>query len=113
MEALRQASLASLFALFVSAMPMVPGFAYALRSNERWLGLMRPLTLAGIFAAVSNVFLGLANVLSVFTAGDPVDSARLGLTAVGLAEASVLAFVSFACLTVAWLGVAVGMRKPR
>ena len=113
MEALGQASLVSLFALLVSAMPIVPGIAYALHRDERWLALMRPLTLAGVFAAVSSVFVGLANVFSALTSGDPGDSARLRLAALGLAELSVLAFGAFACLTVAWLCVAIGMRQPR
>ena len=111
MEVIRHASLASLFAVLVSATPMVMGIAFAVRPNERWLALMRPLSLAGIFAAVSNVFLGLANALRALTPANPDDPVRLGLATLVLAEASVLPFLAFACLTAGWLGVAIGMRK--
>ena len=59
--------LAGLFGLFVSALPMFLGIAFAIRPNERRLALMRPVTLAGIFAAIANTFLGITNAL-VFVA---------------------------------------------
>lgn len=90
---------------------MVLGIAFAVRPNERWLALMRPVSLAGIFAAVSNVFLSIANALGGLTNADPGDPAGLRLVALGAAEASVLPFLAFACLTVGWLSVALGMRK--
>jgi hypothetical protein len=112
MEALRYVSLAGRVGLLVGALPMLLGIAFAVRPNERWLALMRPLTLAGIFAAVANTFLGITNAL-IFVAraapGEPLGP-RL---APGLAETSVLPFVGFVCLTVAWLGVAVGTRRQQ
>ena len=83
MEALRNLGLAGLFGLFVSALPMFLGIAFAIRPNERWLALMRPVTLAGIFAAIANTFLGITNAL-VFVAraapGEPLTVYRLART---------------------------------
>jgi hypothetical protein len=110
-EVFSRASLASLIALAVSIAPMIMGVAYAFRPSEHRLALMRPLTLAGIFAATANIFLGLVNALIYLSNANATESARFGLAARGLAEASVMPFIAFACLTVAWLSVAIGMRK--
>ena len=110
-QSFAQASLVALIGLLVSAAPMAMGIIFAIAPNERRLGLMRPLSLAGIFAAVCSLLIGLANALMALThgqAGDPVD---VRLAAQGLAEAAIPAFVAFACLTVAWVCVALGMRK--
>lgn len=111
MEVFHQASIAARVALLVSAIPMILGIAFALRPNERWLALMRPLSLAGIFAAVSNLFLGLANALQWLASPNASGASSFQLAAVGLSEAAILPFAAFAFLTVAWLGVAIGMRK--
>ena len=110
-EAISQASIAARVALLVGTTPMLLGIAFALRPNERWLALMRPLSLAGIFAAVSNLFLGLANALHALASHNAGDASAIQFAAVGLSEAAILPFVGFACLTVAWLSVAIGMRK--
>ena len=109
METIRTLGLAALAGLIITASPMVVGILFAIRPNERWLALMRPLTLAAIFAAVANTFLGLANAfigLARIKPGDPP-----AIQFVMLAEVSVVPFVSFACLTIAWLSVAIGMRR--
>lgn len=111
MEVFHQASLAARVALLVSTLPMILALAFALRPNERWLMLMRPLSLAAIFAAVSNFFLGLANALQWLASPNPGDPSTLRIAAVGLGEAAIFPFASFAFLTVAWLCVAIGMRR--
>jgi hypothetical protein len=109
MQAIRNLSLAGLFGLLITAVPMLLGLVFAARPSERRLALMRPLSLAGIFAATANVFLGVTNSL--------VGASRNGISLAdarvvpGLAEVAVLGFVSFAFLTVGWLAVAAGMRK--
>jgi len=100
-----------LFGLLVSAVPLVLGIAFAIRPSERKLALMRPVSLAGIFAAVSSVFLGLVNALSALGSPAPSEVSGLSRAAIVLAEASVLPFIAFAFLTIAWLSVALGMRK--
>jgi hypothetical protein len=110
-QVITQASLASLVAMFVSMTPMVMGIVYAFRPNEHRLALMRPLSLAGIFAAAANIFLGLVNALTFLSRAESAQPTRMGLAALVLGEASVMPFIAFACLTVGWLGVAIGMRK--
>jgi hypothetical protein len=110
LDTLKQLGLAAIAGLFVTAAPMLLGMAFAVRPNDRWLSLMRPLTLAGIFAAVANLFVGLANTfigLSRVQSTDPL-AQRL---AVMLAETSVVPFISFVFLSTAWLCVAIGMRR--
>jgi hypothetical protein len=109
-ESLRQASLFGLLGLLISVAPMVMGIVFAVKPTERRLAVMRPLTLAAIFAAVSGLLLSLANAVQSLT-NVPSDTEPLAFAGVVLSEALVLPFISFAFLTVAWLAVAMGMRK--
>jgi hypothetical protein len=110
MLAIRNLGLAGLFGLLITAAPMLLGLAFALRPNDRWLALMRPVSLAAIFAATANIFLGVTNSLmwaSRNTVASPLDQRLMA----GLAEDAVVGFLSFAFLTVGWLAVAAGMRR--
>jgi hypothetical protein len=109
-EVFRQAGWFARLGLVISAMPLVMGIAFAIWPDERRLAQMRPLSLAGLFAAVSNLFVGLANGLYALNEV-PVGSTPLAYAGLVLAEACVLTFVGFAFLTVAWLCVAIGTRK--
>jgi hypothetical protein len=60
---LREASIMALLGLLVSTSPLVMGVVFAIRPNERRLALMRPLSLAGLFAGLCSLLVGLANVL--------------------------------------------------
>lgn len=111
MEGLREASIMALLGLVVSALPMINGVAFAIWPNERRLALMRPLSLAGIFSALCNLLVGLVNVLRGLSSMPTYEAQALRAAFVGMAEAVVPTFVAFACLTVAWLCVAMGMRK--
>jgi hypothetical protein len=93
----------------VSASPMVMAAMYAFRPNDRTLALMRPLSLAAVFAALSNTMLGLVNIL-VYISSRPAP-VSLNLFAAQLAETLVVPFLAFGCLSVAWLLVTIGMRK--
>jgi len=110
MLAIRNLALAGLFGLLITALPMLVGLAYAVRPTERWLAVMRPLSLAGIFAATANVFLGVTNSLVGASQGTVANLLDQRLAA-SLAEVAVIGFASFVFLTVGWLAVAVGMRK--
>ncbi len=84
--------------------------AYAIRPTERKLALIRPLSLAGIFAAVCSSAVGFATALKgPADAGVNPESMRVMLA--GLSESWVPLFVAFAFLAVAWLLVAVGLRR--
>ena len=85
--------------------------AYAVRPTEHKLVLMRPLTLAAIFAAVCSSSVGMATALKgVADAGAAGPKAAVVLAA-GMSESLIPPFVAFAFLAVAWLLVTVGMRR--
>lgn len=84
--------------------------AYAIRPTESKLALMRPITLAGIFAAVCSTSAGFAVALSN-AADSGVKPETMQRLLAGLAEAWVPLFVAFALLSVAWLFVALGLRR--
>jgi hypothetical protein len=109
MEALRNASLLALLSLLLTLAPLVMAVLYLIRPSERRLALMRPISLAGLFAALTGTAVGAINVLvGLGTKPEFVTAA-----AIGAAEALVPLLAGFGCLTVAWLLVAAGMGRQR
>jgi hypothetical protein len=84
--------------------------AYALRPTERKLMLMRPLTLASVFAAVCSSSVGTATALK-YAADAKLEGEASWIMVAGLSEALIPPFVAFAFLAVAWLLVVVGLRR--
>ena len=111
MELLRHASIMAFLGLLVSVLPLVMGVTFAINPNERRLALMRPLSLAAIFAGLSNLLLGAINVLRGLERMESFDPVSIRAAIPGTAEAIALTLLTFACLTVAWLCVAIGMRR--
>jgi hypothetical protein len=110
MSMLHNASLFARLTLLLGVVPLVMAIVYASRPTERNLALMRPLSLAGLFAAVAGMLSGFINVLRVFwTRGATAETYRV--MAIGAAESLVPVLLGFACLTVAWLVVAIGMGR--
>ena len=103
------ASIVARLSLLVTLFPLAAGVAYLIRPTEQRLALMRPISLVGIFNGLTGAMLGLMNALRSFAAHDPPPPLRI--VALGAAEALVTLFVAFGCLTVAWLCVALGMRR--
>jgi hypothetical protein len=86
---------------------------YLVRPTERTLLLMRPVSLAAIFAAISGLVAGSIATLTHIAAILP-EPINLASVYMGLAEALVAPFFNFGLLAVAWLLVAIGMvRGPR
>ncbi len=110
MEILRQASLFALLTLVLGCVPFVMGVVYVIRPTERNLELMRPLSLAGLFASIAGSVLGLINVLHLVWTRD-LTAETFKVIAVGASESLVPTFVGFASLTAAWLLVAVGLGR--
>lgn len=106
---LSEASIVALLSILVSLFPLGAGVAYLLKPNEPRLALMRPVSLAGLFASLAGLVVGLMNVLRYIGISETPLSNRI--IAIGLAESLVPPFVAFGCLTVAWLCVAVGLRR--
>ena len=100
------------FVILVSGVGVLgTAIAYAIRPTERKLMLLRPLTLAAIFASVCSFTGGLATVLKGAGATPAWDAHAVGLALMGLSECVVPLFVAFAFLAVAWLLVALGLRR--
>jgi hypothetical protein len=111
MEILRGASIFALLTIFIAVAPLAMGVLYLLRPTERNLALMRPVSLAGLFGALSGVVAGFIAVLRGIGVTPQLSPASYPAIAVGFAEALVPVFVCFGCLTIAWLLVALGMRR--
>ena len=110
MQMLRSAGLFALLTLAVGSVPLIMAVVYVIRPTERHLALMRPLSLAGMFAGITGGVLGFINVLR-FVWTRELTAQTYKVMAVGASESLVPVFVGFACLTAAWLLVAVGMGR--
>jgi hypothetical protein len=110
-EVLAQAGIAALASMFVGVLPLAMAVVYAIWPGEQRLALIRPLSLATVFAAVGGVALGLINELRYISrTGQLAFSSAI---AGGLAESLVPLFFAFGCLTAAWLCVTIGLsRQP-
>jgi len=108
---LSEASLVALASLFMGVVPLAMAIVYVIWPSEQRLALMRPLSLAAIFAVLSGSTLGVVNVLIAISRNQT--GAFPSLAWVGFAEALVPLFFGFGCLTVAWLCVSIGLwRRP-
>jgi hypothetical protein len=113
MELLRNIGIVPLLSLAIDVAPLVMALAYVVRPSEARLALMRPLSLTGIFAALAGGVVGAINALRAIWVHEqpPPEAYRIAL--IGASESLVPVFVGFACLSVAWLLVAVGMSRSR
>ena len=99
------------FVILVSGVGVLgTAITYAARPTERKLELLRPLSLAAIFAALCSFSVGSATALKVAAQGE-LGPGALRMLVAGLSEAFVPLFVAFALLAVAWLLVTLGMRR--
>ena len=63
MQILRQAGVPALLTLVVDFAPLIMALIYFVRPTEHHLALTRPISLAGLFAALTGGVLGFLNVL--------------------------------------------------
>ncbi len=84
--------------------------AYVFRPTEQKLVLMRPVSLASIFATVSGLLGGWIAVLQG-TAATPDGHLPVPSFYQGIAESLTVGFVCFGLLAAAWLLVAVGIQR--
>jgi hypothetical protein len=107
---LTQAGIFSLLSIVVALVPIGMGILYAVRPTEGRLALMRPLSLAGLFAGLAGLLSGLMNGLMHVSMSPGIPPERLALW---VSESLVPLFIAFGSLTVGWLCVALGMtRRP-
>jgi hypothetical protein len=107
-DMLRQMGIAALVSIIVSFLPLIAAAFYLFRPSEQRLAMMRPLSLAGIFAGLNGSTLGAINTLRGLWMEPPRDGRIMWI---GAAESIVPLYVSFSCLMLAWLLVAAGMRR--
>lgn len=110
MDVLSQIGPFAKFSMLVSVLPIGVAIAYAIRPSERTLVLLRPVSLAVIFAAICGFASGISLTFR-YLAETPAGTLDLPRAFAGLAEAFLPAFVSFGLLAVAWLLAAVGMLR--
>lgn len=103
---LQQMGPAALFSILVCFLPLIGGAAYLFRPTEHRLAMMRPLSLAGIFAGLNGLSLGLINTLRGLWIEPPRE---MKIIWIGTAESLVTVYVSFSCLMLAWMLVSAGM----
>ena len=108
-DMLGNAGIVARLSMLVSIFPLGAGLAFLLQPSERRLAMMRPISLAGLFAALSGTVTGAINVLRVIWTSEGAVNWRV--VAVGSAESLVTLLLAFGCLTVAWLCVAAGLRR--
>jgi len=109
MSTFANAGILALLSMAVVLAPMFVGVMYAIKPSEARLALMRPLSLAAIFAALGGACGGAINELMwISRATQPINWQQV---AVASAESLVVMFVGFGCLTVGWLCVALGIRR--
>lgn len=111
MNPLRGASYAAILGMLISATPAVAGAWFAIRPSERTLAMMRPLSLAGIFAGLCTVALGFTNGAIGLLKHGLAPQLNVEMLLGAISEVCAAAAVSFAFLTVAWVCVAIGMRR--
>jgi hypothetical protein len=102
-------SLFALLTIIVGVLPFAIAVMYAVRPTERRLALLRPVSLASIFAALAGTLGGFVSILRGIGATGTFSGEIFARVSVGLAEALVPVFLGFGWLTAAWLLVAVGM----
>jgi hypothetical protein len=111
MELLSGAGILALLTIFIAFAPLLMAIVYVIRPTERNLALMRPVSLAGLFGALCGVVAGFIAILRGFGVTEQVSERSYHAMAIGFAEALIPVFVCFGCLTIAWLLVALGMRR--
>jgi hypothetical protein len=111
LEFFYNAGIMGLASILVGVLPLAMGVVYAIWPNEQRLTLMRPLSLATVFASVAGMATGFINELVFIARSETITFSPQ--VAIGTAESLVPLFSGFGCLTVAWLCVTIGLwRRP-
>ena len=106
----REISLFAKLTMVVAIAAFGLAVAYVFRPTEQKLVLMRPVSLAAIFATLSGLLGGWIAVLGGIAA-TPEGHLPASRVSQGIAESLTVGFVCFGLLAVAWLLVAIGMLR--
>jgi formate hydrogenlyase subunit 3/multisubunit Na+/H+ antiporter MnhD subunit len=110
-DMLRHAGIVSLLSMVIGFAPLAMAAAYFFRPTERRLMLMRPLSLAGLFASLTGSATGYLHVFRHYGIAPEFSEEFYRRMATGAAESLVPVVVGATSLTVAWLLVAAGMSR--
>jgi hypothetical protein len=108
MDLFREVSVFAKLTMAVAIAAFGLAVTYVFRPTEQKLVLMRPVSLAAIFATISGLLSGWIAVLGGIAA---TPDGRLPTASLyrGIAESLTIGFVSFGLLAAAWMLVAVGL----
>ena len=85
---------------------------YAWRPSETRLALIRPLSMASVFAALCSFTVGAAQIFDGISLSAAAGrGTNWPAVAAGTSETFAGLFVTFGCLTLTWILVAVGVRR--
>jgi hypothetical protein len=110
MELLREISVFGKLTMVVAVGAFGLAMAYVFQPTEPKLVLMRPVSLASIFATISGLFGGWIAVLSG-VAATPDGRLPMAKVYLGIADSLAVGFVCFGLLAAAWLLVAIGVLR--
>ena len=112
-EFMRAGGVAMWFILAIGGTGLGLAISFAVRPGERKLGVLRPLSVACVFAVLSGIFSGLGAVAHHVVNNDAwahsPDFHLIVLT--GFGESMAPAVLGFSMLAVIWILAAVGLRR--
>ncbi len=113
LELMRAGGVAMWVVLVAGGAALASAVAFALRPTERNLAVLRPLSLATVFAALAGVASDLGATMQHCTSlGEDTAPHEVGaMVLAGVGESTAPAILAFALLTVCWLAAAVGFRR--
>jgi len=101
------------FPTVIALLLLSVAISFAVRPTERKLGILRPLSLALVFALISTMFGGFANLFwaAVNRTSFPEGRESVHVMLNGLAEAMIPGMMGFAILAVVWGLAALGFKR--
>ena len=112
LEAWGETSVLGKLGFVVALLTLGIAAAYAWRPNESRLALIRPLSMASLFAALCSFTVGAAHIFDgIAVAQGSSRGTYWPDVAAGTSEAFAGLFVTFGCLTLTWIFVALGVRR--
>ena len=106
-----EASLFGKLGAMVAAATLLLAAYYAWRPSEGRLSVIRPLSIATIFAGLASFAVSAAIVLEGIAVTPEFGPETWRAIAAGTSETFVQVFFAFGCLTLTWILVAVGLRR--
>jgi hypothetical protein len=97
--------------VFFRWLPLGLGIGMLARPSQRWYEMLRPVTIAMVFASLWICGTGWTNILVGLSATRPWTIQIAPRVCAGLAEMLVPAVAATAVLTIAWSLAAIGLRR--